>query len=236
MLTTIYTGSDFLKEQQKYPRVREAIREKSVLIDRKLSGQSLKKENVFIIIQILKEEKLLNIYGKTPGNSTYKPVASYDICASSGKAGPKRSQGDYQVPEGFYHIDRFNPVSNYYLSLGINYPNASDKIKTIGKDPGGDIFIHGSCVTIGCLPMTDEFVKEIYLLAVYARSSGQLKIPVYIFPFKMTAEKMQTIEKSTDIKPEVIEFWKQLKPGYDAFESLKSEISFTISNDGSYLY
>src|SRR5690606_11025729 len=95
-------------------------------------------------------------------------VKTYPVCSSSGLPGPKRKKGDRQTPEGFYHIDRFNPQSAFHLSLGINYPNSSDKI--LGhSDPGGDIFIHGSCVTIGCVPLTDDLIKEVYVLAVEAK-------------------------------------------------------------------
>ena len=54
----------------------------------------------------------------------------------SGTTGPKRAEGDYQVPEGFYYINEFNPNSKYHLSLGLNYPNASDKILSDSIDPG----------------------------------------------------------------------------------------------------
>lgn len=96
----------------------------------------------------------MDIYAKKREDSTYKKLITYKICAKSGHLGPKRRQGDRQVPEGFYHINHFNPNSNYHLSLMINYPNASDKIKSQAPNPGGNICIHGSCVTIGCLPMT----------------------------------------------------------------------------------
>jgi len=52
---------------------------------------------------------------------------------ASGKLGPKRQQGDMQIPEGFYHISGFNPASNFYLSLRINYPNPSG---ALGKGHG----------------------------------------------------------------------------------------------------
>ncbi|WGU69538.1 L,D-transpeptidase family protein [Capnocytophaga canimorsus] len=142
---------------------------------------------------------------------TYRKIISYPICSRSGKLGPKRKQGDGQVPEGFYHIDRFNPSSNFYLSLGLNYPNLSDKRKSKVHDLGGDIFIHGACVTVGCLPMTDNYIKEIYLLATYARNNGQNKIPVYLFPFKMTDKNMQIYKGKYKYNEELISFWNNLK-------------------------
>lgn len=103
----------------------------------------------------------------------FRLIKDYQICSLSGELGPKRQQGDLQVPEGFYWIDRFNPASNFYLSLGINYPNQFDRILGKSGELGGDIFIHGGCVTIGCIPITDDKIKELYLIAVEAKSNGQ---------------------------------------------------------------
>jgi murein L,D-transpeptidase YafK len=148
--------------------------------------------------------------------------------------GPKRKEGDGQVPEGFYHINVFNPSSNYYLSLGINYPNKADKINSNHKSLGGNIFIHGSCVTIGCLPMTDDLIKEIYLFAIYARNNGQTKIPVYIFPYKMSKANHQEHLKTAS--PLQMSFWENLKKGYDVFESKKQELAFTVNSKGEYIF
>ncbi len=90
--------------------------------------------------------------------------------------------GDYQVPEGFYYINEFNPRSLYHLSLGLNYPNASDRMLCDMSQPGGDIYIHGSCVTTGCIPITDGQIEELYVLAAHAKDMGQDFIPVHIFP------------------------------------------------------
>ena len=77
------------------------------------------------------------------------------------------------------------------MSLKINYPNASDHILSDRRRPGGDIFIHGSCVTIGCVPLRDDPIEEIYLAAVDARTSGQARIPVHIFPGRMQAAQTE---------------------------------------------
>ena len=55
------------------------------------------------------------------------------------------------------------------MSLGLNYPNASDKIISQKTDPGGDIYIHGSCVTVGCIPIQDFQIEEVYILAMGAK-------------------------------------------------------------------
>ncbi len=109
-----------------------------------------------ILLRAYKQESELELWAKNKKDKQYTLLKTYKICASSGTLGPKRKQGDIQVPEGFYVIDRFNPVSNFYLSLGVSYPNASDKILGVKGALGGDIFIHGNCVTIGCLPISDD--------------------------------------------------------------------------------
>ncbi len=59
--------------------------------------------------------------------------------------GHKQFEGDERTPEGRYTIDTRNPNSAYHLSLRISYPNAADRAfaEQAGRDPGGDIFIHG---------------------------------------------------------------------------------------------
>lgn len=223
----------FWNEQIKYDRVKKAYDEKKEKIAKNLTKFDLKSNDLNILLVAFKDEDIFEIYGKSKISKAYKKIDEYLICNKSGNLGPKRKAGDYQVPEGFYQIDRFNPASNYHLSLGLNYPNESDRIKSKADDLGGDIFIHGECVTIGCLPMTNEKIKEIYLYAVYAKNSGQSKVPVYIFPFKMNDENFKNISKYTKNKP-LIDFWKNLKVGFDNFEKNKQALKFKINNDGGY--
>ena len=44
------------------------------------------------------------------------------------------------------------------------------------------IMVHGSCVSIGCFAMTDEFIEEIYTLAHCALKNGQSFFRIHIFP------------------------------------------------------
>jgi murein L,D-transpeptidase YafK len=162
-------------------------------------------------------------------------LKEYPFCNSSGALGPKRRQGDGQIPEGFYHIDRFNPLSNFHLSLGINYPNQADRIRGGSGDLGGDIFIHGGCVTIGCVPITDELIKEVYLIAVEAKTAGQGRIPVHIFPARMGAKGMRQLEGAASGNQELLDFWRNLKSGYDSFEQNRRLPSVTVDRQGRYV-
>ncbi|MDX1651750.1 MAG: L,D-transpeptidase family protein [Brumimicrobium sp.] len=236
-ITLAFTlNSDFLSDQKRYKRVRVAIDEKESLVHEKLNSVGLTTADFQLLMVAYKQEGKLDLYVKKISEKSYRKLKTYDICAKSGTLGPKRKQGDMQVPEGFYHIDRFNPVSNFYLSLGINYPNLSDRRKSKASNLGGDIFIHGSCVTIGCLPMTTDKIKEIYLYAVHAKNNGQDKIPVYIFPFEMTEKKYAQYAEEESSNTELLHFWKNLKAGSDIFYENTQELKFTVDQKGNYVF
>ena len=236
VLLSFTISTDFLSDQKRYERVRKALKEKETTLNKKLSDKDLSLNNLNLIFIAYKDNDLLDVYAKSREGITYKKILSYPICSRSGQLGPKREHGDGQVPEGFYHIDRFNPTSSFYLSLGLNYPNLADKRKSKGNDLGGDIFIHGSCVTIGCLPMTDNFIKEIYVLAVYARNSKQNKIPFYVFPFKMTDQNFVTYKAKFKDNKELISFWGNLKIGYDKFVNDSIALNIKVTENGDYQY
>ncbi|HNS29911.1 MAG TPA: L,D-transpeptidase family protein [Tenuifilaceae bacterium] len=236
VLLSFTDQTNFLDEQKKFSRVRAAINEKQEFIENTLSENQISIDSLNLLLIAYKDNDLLDVYAKAKQKETYKKILSYKICARSGQLGPKRREGDGQVPEGFYHLNYFNPTSNFYLSLGINYPNLADRRKSTANNLGGNIFIHGSCVTIGCLPMTDECIKEIYLLAVYARNNGQLKIPVYIFPFKMTDHNMTIYKSQYRDNEELVVFWDNLKVGYDLFFKNFSELNIKVAENGDYIF
>ncbi|MEX0988665.1 MAG: L,D-transpeptidase family protein [Bacteroidales bacterium] len=235
LFSPVLNQDEFLDDQKRYPRVRSSINEKEDLLKEKLETKGLTLENLHILIVAYKSESLLELYCKNRTDTVYSKLTSYTICASSGEVGPKRKQGDMQVPEGFYHIDRFNPASTFYLSLGINYPNIADRRQRSAADPGGDIFIHGSCVTIGCLPMTNDKIKELYLYAVHAKNNGQQKIPVYIFPFKMTTENWE-LYRARFSDQGLISFWENLETGYDLFKNESKELAIRVNSNGDYIF
>ena len=227
---------DFINKQKNKPKVKSAYKEKETFLKQLLEKQSLTFEKINILLCAYKKEKELVLYVKSPEAKTYVKLKTYLICEQSGVLGPKRKQGDGQVPEGFYYINHFNPESAYHLSLGITYPNASDRIKTTAKDPGGAIYIHGECVTIGCMPMTNDKIKEIYVLALQAYQSGQKKIPVYSFPCQLTKENMEDLKSTYKTQADLLAFWLNLKEGYDKFNSSKSELNVMVSKNGDYIF
>jgi murein L,D-transpeptidase YafK len=164
-----------------------------------------------IFIRIFKESSELELWTKRgDGFALFK---AYPICNYSGQLGPKLKEGDRQSPEGFYSVtaDQLNPNSSYHLAFNIGFPNAYDRAH---KRTGSFLMVHGRCVSIGCYAMTDAGIEEIYLLAETALQNGQGSFSVHIFPFRMTEENMEEHAGS-----EWIGFWRNLKEGYDLFET-----------------
>ena len=223
----------FFNSQLKNSRVKKAWPNKSSSIKKLLTDKNISIDKLEIFIRAFKTEDKLEVWGKNKTDSKFVLLKTYEVCAKSGVLGPKMKQGDGQVPEGVYTINRFNPTSTYYLSLGLNYPNAADKKRSKAKDLGGDIFIHGKCVTIGCLPLTDEWIEEVYMLAVCAKSSGQKEIPVHIFPFYMT-EKNLRMANHTDLGKSQQFFWENLKKVFTYFEENQKVGVWKVDETGNY--
>ncbi len=190
-----------------------------------------------IFLRAFKAEDTLELWAAPARGSAWVKVRTFDICAKSGALGPKTFEGDLQVPEGFYHVDRFNPTSRFHLSLGINYPHAGDRTRTpAGASPGGDIFIHGGCATIGCLPLRDAPMSALYVAAVAARDAGQRRIPVHVFPCRLDEASCQvTLARTAASRPWLMIFWAGLRAGYDAFERSKVPPTVRPDADGSYV-
>lgn len=215
-------------------RVQQARTDKGRVVDELLQTNALRKNSLNLFLRAFKQESELEIWGKNEADPTFRLLKTYPVCAKSGTLGPKRRQGDEQVPEGFYHLDRFNPRSQFYLSLGLNYPNAADRIRSERGNLGGDIFIHGSYVTVGCLPMTDAGIKEIYLLALQAREAGQTEIPVHLFPARLGGTGFSELKKRYADQPALLRFWGDLKVGYDFFEEKKRLPRVQVDGSGRY--
>jgi murein L,D-transpeptidase YafK len=228
--------ADFLSQQKTFANVKAALAAKNRVVQEVLRKNGLSDRSLRVLIVIYKAEFQLELYARRADESRYRKIAAYDICHFSGRLGPKRRRGDRQVPEGFYEIDRFNPASRFFLSLGLNYPNAADRRKSTARDPGGDIFIHGDCVSIGCLAMNDNKIQEIYLYALFARNSGQIHIPVYSFPFRMTETNFSRHARRHRRDPGLIAFWKNLQDGFARFADSQNALTVSVDDDGDYRF
>lgn len=226
----------FRDQQWKYPRVRTAAKEKDEVLRQRFKEKSLNYPPKHILFRAFKKEAVLELWATDDEKNPYVLVHEYRICTSSGVLGPKRRFGDEQVPEGFYELDWFNPQSNFFLSLHISYPNASDHILGSHINPGGDIFLHGNCASIGCIPITDDGIKEVYWLAVQVHSQGQQHLPIQIFPARLTDAGLTDLSASHRKDAALLAFWSNLKEGYDLFEKSHRLPRVKTSADGTYLF
>jgi L,D-peptidoglycan transpeptidase YkuD (ErfK/YbiS/YcfS/YnhG family) len=118
-------------------------------------------------------------------------VRIYRVALGSGPVGDKRHEGDGRTPEGDFRVCTKNERSNFYLSLGLDYPRPADAASAlrdglITRDQhdqivraararrcppwdtplGGEIFIHGggaaSDWTLGCVALDNEHIQELF--------------------------------------------------------------------------
>ena len=180
-----------------------------------------------LYLRAFKQEKEVEVWSG-PRGKALTLIQRYPICAASGELGPKREEGDNQVPEGFYEIKSFNPTSTYHLSIEVSYPNASDAVLGTKGKLGGLIYLHGNCVSIGCIAITDGPAEQVYLMALDAKVR---RIPIHIFPKRLDEAGLKSLEGNPNLG-----FWKQLQPGYRSFEASHRPPSVKIDpKTGAYL-
>ena len=187
-------------------------------------------------IRSFKYDRQLEVWVKSSAKEPYKLFKTYKVCQQSGAMGPKRVEGDYQVPEGFYYINEFNPNSNYHLALGLNYPNSSDRILGDASKPGSAIYIHGDCVSTGCIPITDLPIEELYFLANSVRNQGEEFIPVHVFPVRYNVKKsMDFLDVAMKDNAYLQQFNNNIKAVFDYFESKKELPVIMVNKKGEYV-
>jgi murein L,D-transpeptidase YafK len=230
-------SASFVDYQRSFARANDALKTKEDTLKKQFEAKGLQWPAKYIYIRSFKFDGQLEVWVKNERKEPFKLFKTYRVCAMAGTLGPKRMAGDYQVPEGFYYINEFNPSSNYHLSLGLNYPNQSDRILSDSLRPGGDIYIHGSCVTVGCIPLTDEYIDEVYILAAYAKASGEDYIPVHIYPIRYNVKKsMDYLTYLSRTDPSLKAFGEKLEQVYDHFELTHQLPVIMTDSRGNYVF
>jgi murein L,D-transpeptidase YafK len=228
--------NSFLQSQKASFRVANAFTNKEEMLRKEFASKGLEWPAKYVFIRSFKFDAQLEVWVKNNLKDKYKLFKTYRVCMQSGTMGPKRLQGDYQVPEGFYYINEFNPRSNYHLSLGLNYPNASDRILSDSMRPGSGIYIHGSCVSVGCVSVNDNDIEEIYILSSYAKAAGQEFIPVHIFPIRYSSKRsLDYLNNTIKNNPSLQNFSMHLKKAYDEFEQTQQVPLILIDRKGDYV-
>jgi murein L,D-transpeptidase YafK len=193
MMTSPVLGAD---------RVSRARESRLADLDALVAKAGLKRPLDEVYLRVFKEEAELELWAGRAGQSMVL-LKTFPICAASGVLGPKREEGDLQVPEGFYEVPEFNATSSYHLAMKVSYPNASDRIRGHRTHPGGLIYLHGECASIGCIAIRNEPIEEVYLLSLEAR---RRPIHLDIYPFRFTAERLAAPTPHQS-------FWKELYAG-----------------------
>ncbi len=223
--------ASFKAKQMTNSRVKEAYTSNWPALEKEIKAIGIDPNNFDLFIRIFKTEDEVELWLKNKGDSKYTLLKKIAVCAKSGDLGPKRREGDRQVPEGIYEISVFNPNSDYFLAVKVSYPNKSDKI--LAKGPmGGDIMIHGNCVTIGCIPLQDVPVKDLYMLCVEARNRKS-PIRCEIYPCRFTPKNLKALESYNEEKNL---FWSGIIPAYEYFETNKVPVKYKINEKGAYIY
>jgi len=233
---SVSSYASFIDYQKTFTRPNEAMRRKEDTLIKQFEVKKLKWPARYIYVRSFKYDSQLEVWVKDEIKEPFRLFKTYKVCALAGSLGPKRMHDDYQVPEGFYYINEFNPKSNYYLSLGLNYPNASDRILSDAYQPGGDIYIHGSCVTVGCIPLTDNQIDELYILAAHAKDMGQDFIPVHIFPVRYNVKRsVAFLSNLTKDDIELKKFSSRLEGAFDYFEKYHQLPVVMVDEKGEYI-
>jgi murein L,D-transpeptidase YafK len=172
-----------------------------------------------IVIIVSKSPQALTVHRLERG---LPQIAEYPVCRMGMGDGPKCRQGDGVTPEGVYRIVVLNPNSAYHLSLGLDYPNAADRGRAIaGTDLGGDIYIHGNCVSVGCIAIGDAAIEVLYALVKHEVRQGR-SVPVLIVPRRDPLEFERLISSSREegsgmrasLPAWTAEFWEDLLTRY----------------------
>ncbi len=199
-------------------RVTDARARRGTEIAELISKAGLSAKPTEVYLRVLKRERQVELWAG-PKGKPLSLVKTYAICAASGELGPKRAEGDLQVPEGFYDVPEFNSTSSYHLSMKVSYPNASDKIRTSNRaHPGGLIYMHGDCVSIGCVAIEDAQIEEVYLISLDATVRR-----IDIFPTRLTAATIEAMKDEA-----LFGFWRELAPAYIQFEKTRRPARYTI--------
>jgi murein L,D-transpeptidase YafK len=236
-ISSLGSPSSFIDYQKSLSRAARAFTNKESLLKKQFEEKNLSWPLKYMYIRSFKYDSELQVWVRNSLSDTFTLFKTYKVCALAGTMGPKRMEGDYQVPEGFYYINEFNANSMYHLSLGLNYPNPADKVLSDSMRPGGEIYIHGSCVTVGCIPVTDPQIEELYVLSSYARAAGQDFLPVHIFPVKFREPGSAAyLEELFETDNGLRSFATNLRKVYDFFEEHKRLPVVAVLPKGDYVF
>ncbi|MDW7695212.1 LysM peptidoglycan-binding domain-containing protein [Flammeovirgaceae bacterium SG7u.111] len=224
------SDNDFKFQQLTYDNVKTAYLDKENKLKKLVISKGISSFSNHIYIRAFKYEQIAELWVKPPSIKQYVLLKKYKICEKSGSFGPKLLKGDQQIPEGFYEINDFDHDNKDFLALGINYPNAADQARGSAKD---DVVLRGGCSSEGNIPLEEDAIKELYVMAVEAKAAGQESIPVHIFPAYMTDVNVGKLQNLFPGKPDYYALWSSLQKGFVYFNKTRRLPGAEITNMAS---
>ena len=212
-----------------------------------------------VLLRVFKKERELELWAKNADMAAMKMIRTIPICAMDFQPGPKLAQGDGKTPEGFYHpqflygssyswmwirldegeLDRYGVVGEgSSFKMCIEYPNTLDRDRSKAacfRDPGGEICLHGNCVTAGCISFTNRNFLPVFAFSRHHDTERFGRLQLHIFPFRFDA--VQNMEDEIDSYPHVdllgrddlLTFWRNLEKGYHRFNEVKNPLTIRES-------
>jgi len=201
----------------------------------------IKYDRAEILFVAYKRELELELYVRPFGSiDAYTLIKTFTITSSNvSTLKPKMQQGDGLVPDGIYKLHFFPSFrwSDFYLAFLISYPNKADLTRRefweAGGTPGGAINFHGCCVSIGCIPIGNPAIEEVFLFVRKNWNNGNIQF--VIFPFKFDAEEnMELLEETRERNARLADFWEGLRSIYMYLNEYLKLPEYAIDERGYY--
>lgn len=221
--------------QQRYARVAAARTRQGKALDRLFERAGVPYPAP-LLVRAFKEEGVLELWAAPSVGGPFARVVAWPFTGYSGDLGPKRRRGDRQIPEGFYRIDGFNGASRFHLSLHVDYPNTSDRLRGHPRHPGNNIFIHGNELTNGCIPIGDQAIEQLYVAVLDSQNAGH-PTPVHIFPCRFdTPACTRRLRTATRPRSALTAFWANLQEGFHHFAVTGTPPVVGVDVEGRYTF
>ncbi|HBS87241.1 MAG: hypothetical protein A2W91_03405 [Bacteroidetes bacterium GWF2_38_335] len=218
----------------------------------------------YVMYRVFKYDEEIEVWAGKSNTDSLTLIQTFRICAMDKFPGPKNTEGDGKTPEGFYScsnlygssygfmwiklntgdVDEYGEVGGgSSFKLFVNYPNNVDRNRITrnfpGRKTGGDICIHGNCVSAGCISFKNRVFLAVYGFQRKHNSAKYGNIQIHIFPYRFDKHNAETFFEYSDYmaldKEVLIKFWDNLKEGFDKFNETHKPLKVTQSGE-KYLF
>jgi murein L,D-transpeptidase YafK len=125
---------------------------------------------------------------------------------------------------------KFKEISHWHKhnkKLDSNNWNAALPWQLRGSSVGEDIFLHGNCMSIGCVSFNDNDFLEIFSLSD-PRQKGEIQVQIY--PCNFMNEQCKTqLNKLSESNQKLRSFWGSLEKGLSMFNQSKRPLKVSVN-------